>query len=170
MIEYELFYLVGESLESEKDTISQRVVAIVEAEGGTFLTPQTEEKRKLAYEVKGESRGTYLARRFTLPNIDEIEETQTEERALDFVHPLEKMNRQLQLDKGVLRFMIVKSLDLPELKAIERVERPKTDRRGYEKRHVARSAPQAPVTPVTEADKAVTNETIDEQLKSKLDI
>jgi ribosomal protein S6 len=170
MIEYELFYLVGESLETEKDTISQRVEAIVTAEGGAFLAPATEEKRKLAYEVKGEKRGTYLARRFTLPNIDEVEEAQTEERGADFVHPLEKMNRALQLDKGVLRFMVVKALDLPELKAIERVERPKTDRKGYEKRSAPRAATQAPITQVTEAEKAVSNETIDEQLKSKLDI
>lgn len=166
MIEYELFFLVGESQEAEKDAIAARVAKVVEGEGGAFLAPITEEKRKLAYEIKGEIRGTFIARRFTLPGVDEL----AEERGTEETHPLDKMNRLLQLDKGVLRFIIVRADNLPELKAIERVEKPRTDRRGYEKRS-ARPQNDAPV-PVapTEAEKAVSDEAIDEQLKSKLDI
>jgi ribosomal protein S6 len=165
MIEYELFFLVGESQEAEKDGIATRVAKAVETEGGTFLAPVTEEKRKLAYEIQGEIRGTFIARRFTLPGVDEL----PEERG-DAVHPLDKINRALQLDKGVLRFIIVRADNLPELKPIERVEKPRTDRRNYEKRS-ARPQNDAPV-PVapTEEQKAVTDEAIDEQLKSKLDI
>lgn len=164
MIEYELFFLVGESLEGEKDAIAARVASVVEAEGGTFLAPITEEKRKLAYEIQGEIRGTFIARRFTLPGIDELPEEREE------VHPLDKISRALQLDKGVLRFILVRAENLPELKAIERVEKPRTDRRSYEKRS-ARPQAEAP-TPVapTEKEKSVTNEAIDEQLKDKLDI
>lgn len=167
MIEYELFLLVGESQESEKEAITNQVVKMIESEGGTFLAPMTEEKRKLAYEIKGETRGLFIARRFTLPGIDEL----ATERGEDEVHPLDKINRALQLDKGVLRFIIVRADNLPELKAIERVEKPRTDRRGYEKRSARpqQSDAPVPVTP-TEEQKAVTNEAIDEQLKSKLDI
>lgn len=165
MIEYELFFLVGESQESEKSVIAERVAKIVENDGGTFLEPVTEEKRKLAYEIKGESRGTFIARRFTLPSVDEIPETVSEE-----LHPLEKINRQLQLDKGVLRFIIVRADNLPELKPIERVEKPRTNARSYEKRS---ARPQhntpAPAAP-TEKQKAVSDQAIDEQLKDKLDI
>lgn len=166
MIEYELFFLVGESQEGEKEAISARVAKLIEAEGGVFLEPITEEKRKLAYEIKGETRGTFIARRFTLPGIDEL----AEERGPEEVHPLDKMNRALQLDKGVLRFILVRADNLPELKPIERVEKPRTDRRGYEKRS-ARPQNDAPAPAVpTEEQKAVSNEAIDEQLKSKLDI
>ncbi len=165
MIEYELFYLIGESQEAEKEAISSRVIDIVKAEGGTFLEAVTEEKRKLAYEVKGEKRGVYIARRFTLPGIDEL----TDEEMSREIHPLDKINRQLQLDRGVLRFIIIKAEDLPELKAIERVEKTRTDRKSYDRRS-ARTATEAPITPVTEEAKAVSNESIDEQLKDKLDI
>ena len=164
MIEYELFYLVGESKESELGAIREAVEKIVTDEGGAFLSPQTEEKRKLAYIVKGEIRGTYIARRFTLPGKDD-QDPEME------VHPLTKMNRALQLSPLVLRFLLVKAEDLPELKAIERVERPKMESRGnrYEKRGAIRPMPQAPVTPA-EVAKPVSNEQIDEQLKEKLDI
>jgi ribosomal protein S6 len=167
MIEYELFYLIGESQEGEKGAITARVQAAVEGEGGTFLAPATEEKRKLAYEIQKETRGTFIARRFTLPGVDDLET----ERGADETHPLEKMNRALQLDKGVLRAMIVRADDLPELKPIERVEKPRTDRRGYEKRG-GRMQSEAPVPTQapTEEQKAVTVEAIDEQLKDKLDI
>ena len=165
MIEYELFFLVGESQESQKSAIAERVVAIVQENGGTFLEPITEEKRKLAYEIKGESRGTFIARRFTLPSVDERPEEVSEE-----LHPLETINRQLQLDRGVLRFIIVRADTLPELKPIERVEKPRTNARNYEKRS-ARPQHDAPVAVApTEKQKAVSDQAIDEQLKNKLDI
>ncbi len=166
MIEYELFFSVGESHEAEKEVISARVSDIVTAEGGTFLAPVTEEKRKMAYEIKGEQRATFIAKRFTLPGIDELEE----ERGPEVVHPIDKITRALQLDKGVLRALIVRAEDLPELKPIERVEKPRVDRKGYEKRSARPvAAAPAPVTP-TEEEKAVSNDAIDEQLKTKLDI
>lgn len=164
MLEYEIFFLVGESQEGDKQAIAKRVEEVVSGEGGTFLAPITEEKRKLAYEIKGESRGTFIARRFTLPGVDEMET----ERNPEEMHPLDRIHRALQLDNGVLRFIIVRADALPELKPIERVEKPRTDRKGYEKRG-ARVQKDAPLpTKPTEAEKAVSNEAIDEQLKDKL--
>lgn len=166
MIEYEIFFLVGESLEENKEAIAKRVEKIVTNEGGTFLSSMTEEKRKLAYEIKGETRGTFIARRFTLPGVDEVDA----EAASNETHPLERIQRNLQLDAEVARFIIVRAENLPELKPIERVERARTDHRNYERRGArVQSDTPLPVQP-TEAQKAVTNEAIDEQLKDKLDI
>jgi ribosomal protein S6 len=167
MIEYELLYLVGESKEAELPRIREAVEEIVTSSGGTFLAPQTEEKRKMAYLVEKEERGVYIARRFTLPDKDEHDATGVESE----VSPLAVINRALQLSKDVLRFLIVLAKDLPELKAIERVERPKTESKGgrYEKRGSVRPMPQAPVAP-KEAVKPVSNQQIDDQLKAKLDI
>lgn len=167
MIEYELFYLVGESKESELPRIREAVEKMVAAEGGVFLPAVTEEKRKMAYQVEKEERGTYIARRFTLPDKDEQDASGTEGKT----HPLAAINRALQLSKDVLRFLIVTAKELPELKPIERVERPKTEGRSgrYEKRGAVRPMPQAPTAP-KETAKPVSNEQIDEQLKKKLDI
>ncbi|MEK9151471.1 MAG: hypothetical protein AAB547_02470 [Patescibacteria group bacterium] len=167
MVEYELLYLVGESKEAELPRIREAVEKMVAAAGGAFLPPVTEEKRKMAYEVKGEIRGIYIARRFTLEDTDERDASGKEGEA----HPLAAINRALQLSKDVLRFLIVSAKTLPELKAIERVERPKTENRGgrYEKRGAVRPMPQAPIAP-KETAKPVSNEQIDEQLKAKLDI
>jgi ribosomal protein S6 len=167
MVEYELLYLVGESKEGELPRIREAVEKIVVSAGGTFLAPVTEEKRKMAYEVKKEVRGTYIARRFTLPDKDESDASGNVQE----IHPLTTINRALQLSKDVLRFLIVLAKDLPELKAIERVERPKPEGRGgrYEKRGSVRPMPQAPVAP-KETAKPVSDAQIDEQLKEKLDI
>jgi hypothetical protein len=121
--------------------------------------------------VKKETRGTYIARRFTLPDVDEREAAAGTEAIEEGVHPIATMNRTLQLSSDVLRFIIVRADDMPELKAIERVERPKTENRGgrYERRGAVRPMPQAPVAPKEEA-KPVSQEQIDAQLKEKLDI
>jgi len=168
MIEYELYYLVGESKESELPRIKEVVEKIVTTEGGIFLAPITEEKRKMAYEVQKETRGTYIARRFTLPDKDEFEATGKE---VALIHPLTAITRALQLSKDVLRFIVITAKELPELKAIPRVERPKAESRGgrYEKRGAVRPMPSAPVAPKEDA-KPVSNEQIDDQLKAKLDI
>lgn len=167
MVEYELFYLVGESKDAELVRIKADVEKLVTDNDGTFLPPQTEEKRKMAYMVKKESRGTYIARRFTLPDKDERDT----EGGIVETHPLTVINRALQLSKDVLRFLIVKADTLPELKAIPREERPKTESRGnrYEKRGAVRPMP-APVAPKEEVKKVVSEEEMDAQLKAKLNI
>ena len=91
MVEYELFYLVGEWKESDLPRIKEEVEKLVVTHGGTFLAPQTEEKRKFAYPVKKEIRGTSLARRFTLPDADE------KEGKIEEVHPLASINSLMRL-------------------------------------------------------------------------
>ncbi|MGK2849120.1 MAG: 30S ribosomal protein S6 [Minisyncoccota bacterium] len=167
MVEYELLYLVGESKEAELSRIREVVEQIVVSNGGTFLPSQTEEKRKMAYQVQHEDRGIYIARRFTLPDKDENDLNGTETE----VHPMTGINRALQLSNDILRFLILSAKDLPELKAIEREEKVKTEGKSnrYEKRGAVRPMPQAPVV-AKESAKSVSNAQIDEQLKEKLDI
>jgi ribosomal protein S6 len=167
MVEYELFYLIGESKNADLSRINEAVEKIVTANGGVFLDPRTEEKRKLAYPVKNETRGTYIARRFTLSDKDERDASSVTEEN----HPLTAINNSLNLSSDVLRFIIISAKELPELKAIERVERSKTEGKNgrYEKRGAVRPMPQAPVAP-KETAKPVSDERIDEQLKEKLDI
>lgn len=164
MIEYEILYLVPESKESELGAIREKIEKMVTAQGATFLPEETTEKRKMAYPIEKESRGIYVARRFTLPDRDEQEEINTGAS-------LQAMNRELELSPDVLRSLIVRADDLPELKAIERVERRETNHRGnrYEKRGALRPMPQAPVAPKEET-KEISKEDLDEQLKKKLDI
>jgi ribosomal protein S6 len=111
MIEYELFYLVGESKESQLDRIKGEVVEIVKVEGGSFVEGEKFEKRKLAYPVRKEIRGTYVAKRFTLPDKDEREADadRGEEDAVS------RMTRRLNLYRDILRFIIVKAEGLPPL-------------------------------------------------------
>jgi ribosomal protein S6 len=143
-MEYELLYLVGESKDGELPKIREDVEAIVREVGGTFLPAETEEKRNLAYEIKKERRGTYVARRFTLPlQSDEpfVEPTEPKENAIDAI------TRKLKLYPGVLRMFILRADKLPELKAIPREERPKPVRR--DSRRPSSVPDRRPTKPVT---------------------
>lgn len=163
-LEYELFYLVGEKKDAELPRIKEEVEKMVMEVGGTFLAPVTEEKRKMAYEIKGEVRGTYIARRFTLPDRDEIERTPDE------IHPIVKIERALTLSKDVLRSIVLRAEELPELKPIEREERPMTDKRlgRGERQRSARVVKDVPVIQEKPAPaaKEVSEKQIDEQLES----
>lgn len=176
MREYELFYLVGESKEPMLDAVRTEVEAICREEGAEFLAPETQDKRKLAYEVEGETRGLYIARRFTLPDKSELsaKEFETEMEKGDAIT---RLNRKFALSKTILRTLILRADNLPELKAIERTEYAKKDPRargGFRRERPAMSpasesrttAPAAPVAPAKEASK----EEIDAKLKEKLDI
>lgn len=163
-LEYELFYLVGEKKEAELPKIKETVEAFIVSVGGTFLAPMTEEKRKLAYAIKGEIHGTYIARRFTLPDHDEIE------RTADEIHPVVKIEREFMLSKDIVRFLILRADDLPELKAIEREEKVTTDKRlgrGERQRvvRVVKDTPALQPKPSPEA-KQVSLKEIDQQLES----
>ena len=100
---YELLFLVGASKEPELEKIRKDVYEIIESNGGIFEEKEVVEKRKLAYEVKHETHGNYVARRFELPEGEKINEITT----------------KLNLYTGVLRFIISKASELPELKTKE---------------------------------------------------
>lgn len=191
-MEYELLYLVGESKDTELPKIREDVEAIVREVGGTFLPAETEEKRNLAYEIRKERRGTYVARRFTSPAPSDepfVEQAEAKEGAIDTI------TRKLKLHSGVLRILILRADKLPELKPIPREERPKKVTRDSRRPSFPDRRPVKPVTgeewkaeePVKPEDsaakeeapakkeeapvaKALSPEEMDKQLKEVLDI
>lgn len=175
MREYELFYLVGESKEPMLDAIRTEVEAICREEGAEFLAPETQDKRKLAYEVEGETRGIYIARRFTLSDKSELSAAEFEAEMAKG-DAITRLNRKFSLSKNVLRVLILRADNLPELKPIERTEYAKKDpraRNGFRRERPSTSVSEprtvsaaAPAEPAKEASK----EEIDAKLKEKLDI
>ncbi len=109
-MKYELCYLVGDSREQDFARIKEEVSAIVSKEGGKWLEPQIEEKRKMAYKVKKEVRGVYVAQQFEIVKDEEEGEK---------INPLDNINKKLNLYNDILRFIIVKAEDVPELKIRE---------------------------------------------------
>lgn len=100
---YELFYLVGTSKEAELAEIKKEVEGIVTLAGGKFLEKETLEKRRLSYEIKHENHGVYLCRRFELEEVENLPE----------------IIKNLNLNTRLLRFLISKASELPELKSKE---------------------------------------------------
>ncbi|MDD5084126.1 MAG: 30S ribosomal protein S6 [Candidatus Moranbacteria bacterium] len=111
MIEYELLYLVAESKEIDLARIREEVKAIVEGEGGIYSSAEKLEKRKLAYAIKREIRGTYIAQRFTTPDKND------REASVEAGDPsiIGLINRKLTLYRDVLRFIVVRAEGLPSL-------------------------------------------------------
>jgi len=100
---YELFYLIGTSQEAEIPEIKKEVESTVTAVGGVFQEKETTEKRRLSYKIKHENHGTYICRRFDLEEAEKISE----------------ITKNLNLNAKLLRFLISKTDDLPELKSKE---------------------------------------------------
>jgi ribosomal protein S6 len=100
---YELFYLVGISKEADLPKIKTDLKNIVLEEGGVFEEKETEEKRKLSYEVKHETHGIYIAQRFALEDTEKIQ----------------SIIRKVNLYPNILRFLVSKTDDLPELRTKE---------------------------------------------------
>ncbi|MDP1884179.1 MAG: 30S ribosomal protein S6 [Candidatus Moranbacteria bacterium] len=102
-MKYELFYLVAASKEAELEAIKAGAQEIVTAEGGVFDEKEVVEKRKLAYQVKHETHGFYVARRFELEDPTSIQ----------------SITRKLNLYTNILRSVISRASELPELKTKE---------------------------------------------------
>lgn len=102
-MQYELFYLVAGSKESSLGKIKDEVKKIVAEEGGIFEPKETTEKRRLAYSVGHETFGIYNALRFNLEDKDRFR----------------VINKRMNLYTEVLRFIISRADELPELKSRE---------------------------------------------------
>ncbi len=104
---YELFYLVGVSKEPDLEKIKQEVDEIVTSHGGVFEEKVVEEKRKMAYKIKKDTHGIYIAKRFSMEETEKVPE----------------IINKLNLYQGILRFMVSDASELPELKTKkERIE------------------------------------------------
>lgn len=164
-MQYELFFLVGESKEPKLDNIKEDMKSTVTREGGIFQEPQISEKRKMAYRVKGEIRGTYVAERFDLPEKDSDENKG--------VNKIQNITKKMNLNQDVLRFIIVNARELPELKPHKAIVREKAAPASFRKR----AERPVPTTDKALADKKAaagekTKETksIDEKLEEILNI
>lgn len=180
MTEYELFYVIGESKESEMVRIKSEIKAIVEGEGGHYSGEEKVEKRKLAYMVKRESRGTYTAQRFTTPGKDERDENG------EGASIIGRIDHKLHLYRDVLRFLIVRANELPALlqeeedessKIVAEVAKEAQMRKAATERkssRVARSETVAPVisTPIVEVietEKTKEKKTVKKETEDALD-
>lgn len=114
LMEYELLYLVGKNNEPDLEKIKEEVRTTAAQEGVKFLDPQMTEERKLAYKIKRETRGIYVVQRFEMP----MEDFSREETAKQ-QNRIENIIRKLNLNQNILRSMIVKAAELPELKSKE---------------------------------------------------
>lgn len=174
MREYELFYLVGESKEVNLPAIRKEVEEMFVSEGATFLPLETMDKRKLAYEVKGEERGFYIARRFTLSDMSDLSSAEFE-KAMKETDAITRLHRKMALSKNILRTLILRADELPELKQIERTEYAKRETRGRGNARTT-TAPRpfvgkdAPLPNIDKEAPVVSKEQIDKKLEEVLDI
>lgn len=115
-MQYELFYLVGQNQEANLPAIKEGVNAILALENATMVGEELSEKRKLAYEIKHQNKGTYITRRFELPEIDFWADEANGEKEFGIA----AINNKLNLNNDILRHIIVKTVDLPDLGAKDR--------------------------------------------------
>lgn len=152
-MQYELFYLVGASKESELDNIKKEVQAIVTEQGGVFSEKETQEKRRLSYMVKKENHGIYIARRF------ELEETQN----------LQEIIAKLNLNSNILRFVLSKANELPALQSKEErmneVAKKESNQKMREATKPAAKKEEAPVKKV--AEEKIIEKPVEEKLEKE---
>ena len=138
-MQYELFYLVGQNNEEKLDAIKKEVEQTLTDEGAVFGEMEVITRRKLSYEVKHQIKGIYIARRFDMPEVDYWAEDAGEEK----VAKIEVITKKLNLNQNVLRFLIVKANELPELKQKETIPAKKEvasrDKRERPKKEAPRS-------------------------------
>ena len=163
-MKYELFYLVAGSREAELEAIKIATEEIITSEGGVFEEKEVIEKRKLAYQIKHESHGFYVARRFEIEDLEK----------------LQIITQKLNLHTGVLRSIISSASELPELKTKEerigaassRTERkPKEVKEAVEKSGLTKAKEEKiiPAEKIIAAEKSET-EDIDKKLEEILNI
>lgn len=159
-MQYEIFYLIGATKESALENIKSQVETIIKDGGGVFLEKEVIEKRKLAYQVQHESHGFYLARRFELAEGEKLQE----------------ISQKLNLYPEILRFILSRACDLPELKTKEeRIQNSQAESvRVASQERLAKeknlSAQKGTPKPKSEPEKAKEEENIDTQLKELLNI
>lgn len=158
-----MFYLVGQNNETRLDAIKKEVEQTLVDEGAVFEEMEVITRRKLSYEVKHQIKGIYIAKRFEMPENDFWAENS------ENLSKIEVATKKLNLNQDVLRFLIVKADELPELKqkeaVTERKEFEKKDRKETKKRVEKNNAPEAP----KKEDKKP-EESIDKKLEEILNI
>lgn len=154
-MKYELFYLIGASNESEFEKIKQSVSEMVLASGGVFEEKETLERRKLSYKIKHETHGIYVAQRFELEDVQKINE----------------ISQKMNLNPKVLRFIISRASELPELRSKEERMADQEKRSAQSEKSKAAEKPAAPERKEAKKEKKkATEEDIDKKLEEILNI
>lgn len=109
-MQYEILFLVGQNEESRLKEIESETEKIITEIGGKFSEDRWQDERKLAYPIKHQVRGTYIARRFELPEQDVWAESS--DAAVDRIA---EATKKLNLFHSVLRFTIVRADKLETL-------------------------------------------------------
>ena len=135
-MQYELFYLVGERQEANLEAIKENVKSILVSHQAKLLEPELSEKRKLSYEIKHQKKGIYITRRFEFLESDDLENQKES--------ALKEITKKLNLDNNILRFMIVKTDDLPELDAKEKRKAREMAAQNQSSQRTQRSAEKQP--------------------------
>ncbi|MCJ7833333.1 MAG: 30S ribosomal protein S6 [Deltaproteobacteria bacterium] len=95
MKRYELIFIVQPELsEEEVKTITDRFLQIITAQKGTLIKTEDWGKRRLAYDINKQSKGTYIL--------------------VDFYGPgsmIKEIERNLKIDDNILKFLTVKTKD-----------------------------------------------------------
>ena len=120
--QYEAMFLLSPAAGSEADAQVNLCKGMIERHGGKILFIKRWDERKLAYEIRGQKRGTYVVAFFTAPG--------------DAIGPIE---RDVKLSEQVLRVLTLKAdhLNQSEMEAVEpqpiqpREERAPWDRPGF---------------------------------------
>jgi small subunit ribosomal protein S6 len=107
---YEINFLILQSQTENVEAIRSKVKELIKKNEGTVTDELIYQKRKLAYEIKHEQYGFYTVYRFDLENGENIK----------------GLTKDLNLEKGVTRHIVVKSNEIPELQK-EIGKAPKTE-------------------------------------------
>lgn len=163
-MQYELFYLIGGTREADLEKIKVDAEKIVTEAGGVFQEKTTIEKRRLSYEVKHETHGIYIARRFELEEAEKLQD----------------ITRKLNLNVDIMRFILSRAEELPELKSKEeRINEAQNREKRAEnvnkekmiEKEEKKSSPAAPVAKKKDVkEEKAKDEDIDKQLEEILNI
>jgi small subunit ribosomal protein S6 len=95
MRRYDLIFIVQPDLSDEETkTVSDRYLQIITAQKGVIIKTEDWGKRRLAYDIKKQSRGNYVL--------------------VDFYGPgamIQEIERNLKIDDNILKFITVKTRD-----------------------------------------------------------
>jgi len=121
--QYEGMFLFGSAAATEPQAAENTVRKFIEQHGGNILVLKKWDERKLAYEIKGNKRGTYIISYFKAPG-----------------EAVTQIERDVNLSEEVLRVMVTRAdhLNQQEMDAVEpqpiiREEKPSWERddRGF---------------------------------------
>jgi small subunit ribosomal protein S6 len=120
MSQYEAMFLFGPSAATDLEAAINTARSIIERHEGKILVIKKWDERKLAYEIRGQKRGTYIIAYFTAPG-----------------KAISAIEREVNLGEEILRVMVVKAdhLNQDEMAAVEpQPIQPREERPSWEER------------------------------------